>query len=159
MPILLSGSSGITYPNNTVGTTGNGPAFSAFLNSQQTPGANTWTKVVFNGEEFDTNSNYDTANSRFTPTVAGYYYFVMQVGGGPTASNLTRFYKNGSVFKESMLNNAASAIFYGTIPLSALIYMNGTTDYIEAYFFTASSYAIDTASRLSFFQGYLVRGA
>jgi len=51
-----------------------GPAFRASINSDLGVSVSTWTKVPFDTEEFDTNSNYDNAtNYRFTPTVAGYY--------------------------------------------------------------------------------------
>ena len=58
---------------NTGTLAGNGPAFSAYKTSNQTISVNTWTKSTFTVEEWDTNSNYDTTNSRFLPTVAGYY--------------------------------------------------------------------------------------
>ena len=50
---------------------GNGPAFSAYQSTLQSFSSNTVTKVLFQTEEYDTNSNF--ASSRFTPTVAGYY--------------------------------------------------------------------------------------
>jgi hypothetical protein len=80
-----------------------GPAFSAYSSTNQSITSSTFTKVQFNTEEFDTNSNYDNAtNYRFTPTVAGYY----QVNGNirydastaPTRCILS-VYKNGSEFK------------------------------------------------------------
>ena len=54
------------------GVAGNGPAFSAYQSTQQTGiSSATFTKVNFQTEEFDTNSNF--ASSTFTPTIAGYY--------------------------------------------------------------------------------------
>jgi hypothetical protein len=40
---------------------GTGPAFSAYQSSAQTF-FNTWTKIQFQTEEFDTNSNFDSIN-------------------------------------------------------------------------------------------------
>jgi hypothetical protein len=59
---------------------GNMPAFSAYPNSQQTLSATTYTKILFQTEEFDTNNNY--ASSTFTPTVAGYYQVSTAINWG-----------------------------------------------------------------------------
>ena len=53
----------------------NTPAFQAYRSSTQTISGSTWTKVQFNTEIYDTDSDYDNStNYRFTPTVAGKYY-------------------------------------------------------------------------------------
>ena len=59
----------------------------------------TWTKVTFDTELFDTNNNF--ANSRFTPTVAGQYFFHADLhhynnASGATTIRNTVLYKNGS---------------------------------------------------------------
>ena len=108
------------------------PAFSAYGNANQTPSANTWTKITFNLEEFDTATNFDTTNSRFTPTTAGYY----QISGGlnmtvgSSAAMLLAVYKNGT------LNKYLNGFYSGTetdLGGSVLLYLNGSTDYVELY--------------------------
>lgn len=141
---------------------GNGPAFSAYLSSDQTVSSATFTKIAFNTEEFDTNSNYDNAtNYRFTPTVAGYYQCsaVLQQGNSVSCTQLLiSFYKNGSSFKQGS-DNAVSGV--QSVNASALIYCNGSTDYIEAYGYNAGAGTIKFTGgqSLTYFQASMVRAA
>jgi len=132
------------------------PAFSAYINVSQTLSAATWTKLQFNAESFDTNSNYNTSTYRFTPTVAGYYQFNF---GFKLNASQTRMildlYKNGSSTRQSADMNSAT---YG-VDMSALIYMNGTTDYIEAYGYGGTGGNTLADARYSYFDGILVRAA
>jgi len=138
----------------------NGPAFSAYQSTAQTAlSANTWTKLAFQSEEFDTNSNFDTSTYRFTPNVAGYY----QVTGFMTASTSFTYgqvfvYKNGSQFKLGN-SNGYSANTSNAWGASCLVYMNGTTDYLELYGLMGLSQAPAAGAGLTFFQGVLVRSA
>ncbi len=72
------GSSGDTFtiPSGVTvaGAMANTPAFVAYKTSDQSISHATETKVTFTGEQLDTDSTYDTGNSRFTPGVAGYYF-------------------------------------------------------------------------------------
>lgn len=131
------------------------PAFSAYLGNAQAVSGATYTKVAINTEEFDTNSNFDTTNYRFTPTVAGYY----QVNGaiGYTASNITNLvtiYKNGVEFKRGQYTNTSN--FCANV--SALIYLNGTTDYVELYVYSGAV-TYSASAFLTYFQAVMVRGA
>jgi hypothetical protein len=163
----VSGTTTLTLPttSGTVITTGStfggtGPAFSAYNGSAQSIPNNTFTKLQFPTEEFDTNSNYDNAtNYRFTPTVAGYYQFTAAVNFSIASGiGLTSFYKNGSEFKRgSQIIGGASVQPNST----ALIYCNGTTDYVEVYTYQNSGGSINTqpASAQIYFQGFLARSA
>jgi hypothetical protein len=147
------------------GVAGTGPAFSAYMlngsaNLSVTSGV--FTKVKLDTEEFDTNNNFDsTTNYRFTPTVAGYY----QISGtvlvvGTTATNAqASIYKNGSEYKTVLIGVQSSTNSQPTA--TALIYFNGTTDYVELYAaITASSGpVISYGSRNTYFTGSLVRSA
>ena len=156
---LLSNAStgGVSQAMLASGVAGTGPAFSAYRSGTQAITATVWTKVACQAEEFDTNSNYDNAtNYRFQPTVAGYY----QVSGavepqfGQTYQYLS-FYKNGSEVKRgSVLASTATAV-----SLSALIYLNGSTDYVEMYVNFASSINLNGSAAVTYFQGVLVRAA
>ena len=172
MSMIINGSGTITgltaggLPDATIvqadlaaNVAGNGPAFSAYLNSNQSISASTWTKVQCTIEEFDTNSNYDNAtNYRFTPTVAGYY----QVSGTVDASASAAYtqggvslYKNGSIFKRGSFANIGSQS-----TISSLIYLNGSTDYVELYAFIAgTSVAIQSGQANAFFQAAMIRSA
>lgn len=151
----------LQFQNNGVNLpmSGLAPAFSAYPSATQTITASTFTKLQANIEEFDTNSNYDTTNYRFTPTVAGYYQFT----GGctfsttQTAELLITLYKNGARFRTIFDMEATSWTGLGTV----LVYANGTTDYFELYIYTASTGTKVTAAnaRDSYFSACLLRGA
>ena len=134
-----------------------GPAFAAYANANQSFTQNTYTKVLFQTEVFDTNNNF--ASSTFTPTVAGYYQVNAKVD--PSASTLvTRasvsVYKNGSnyAFLQDLPTNV-----YG-ISGSCLIYCNGSTDYLEVYVYVTGTTPTLTGNSLStWFNGCLVRAA
>lgn len=144
---------------NTLATLGNGPAFSAYMSATQNISNSVYTKAQFNTEDFDTNSNYDTSNYRFTPTVAGYYQVNTSVYG--TGSLITQvniaIYKNGSLSK-----GAVSFIATGTgcgVSTSLVIYCNGTTDYLESYILIAGTSPIIQNGQLTYFNGCLIKGA
>jgi hypothetical protein len=137
---------------------GTGPAFSAYQSSAQTLSSATYTKIQLQTEEFDTANCFDSiTNYRFTPNVAGYY----QISGGTAtaaASSVyqTVIYKNGSAFK--FIGNAAIDATRGQWG-GALIYFNGTTDYVELYSYLSTGQTLNATSSLVYFQGALVRAA
>ena len=130
------------------------PTFAASKTSAQTISAATWTKVTFNVEDWDTNSNF--ASDRFTPTVAGYYQIsgMYTVNGSGTESRCN-IYKNGSSFKTLGASNpyVAGSSNGG----SALIYFDGSSDYVEIYAYNQASAACLTGADLNYFQGIGIR--
>ena len=149
------------FPMATQVAQATGPAFSAYVGTNQSIANNTYTKVSVNTEEFDTNSNYDAVtNYRFTPTVAGYYQVNALIGlNGGWSSVLLMVYKNGSRFKDGTAPNAVSMF---QVNVAALVYLNGTTDYIELYVvqFTGSTQTVVGGNIYnSYFQAALVRTA
>jgi hypothetical protein len=142
------------------------PAFSAYLpTARQNVTTSTWTKVALSAEEFDTNNNFDsTTNYRFTPTVTGYY----QIQGTITfdasvnaAAAQTSIYKNGTSYKNSSLLTSAGAISSVMLTVSSVIYLNGSTDYVELWgnYDASSNPRFSFGSNLTYFSGSLVRGA
>jgi hypothetical protein len=130
---LLDGS--VTQAKLSTNVAGNGPAFSAYSNANQTVSTGVQTKVQLNTEVFDTNNCYDsTTNYRFTPNVAGYYQFNV-IGGATASSSLTfnyiSLFKNGAAVNLAVYGPYAGTSSYAN--LTALIYLNGTTDYAELY--------------------------
>ena len=159
--VLTSASSQSAFPTGIAGT---GPAFSAYASANQTVSNSTFTKLQANTEEFDTASCYDNStNYRFTPNVAGYY----QVNGSinMTSSNNTDvlcvIYKNGSAAKwGNYATRASFATDQGSVA-SALIYCNGTTDYLELFGYitgTGTLQFIGSQAR-TYFQASMVRAA
>ncbi len=139
-----------------------GPAFSVNRNNVNQTGvaASTWTKVLFTTKEFDTANCFDTSsNSRFTPNVAGYYQVVASAWLGGQASQRTSIYKNGSGYKEGNVTASAGG-YMNSSSAVCLVYMNGTTDYLEVFVYQTSTTAtIDGSTNDTYFQGVLVRAA
>jgi hypothetical protein len=153
----VSGTTTLTLPTTTSTLAINGPTFSAYAGSGQSISSGTFTKVTCGTEEWDTNSNYDTSTSRFTPTVAGYY----QVNGyvGFTSSTRTNtqaaIYKNGSHYRT--LTQLDSNLY--VVGGSSIVYLNGSTDYIELYTYSATSGTTDTGTIKTTFSAAMIRGA
>lgn len=158
--LTLPDATGTVLTTATAGVPVNGPAFSAYLSSDQSVTSGTNVKIAFNTEEFDTNGCYDnTTNYRFTPIVAGYYQ-VDGVLSCRNATSITRFniqlWKNGAIFKWG-------GDIVGTgykVNVSALVYLNGSTDYIELYGAVTAGTAQFTGDvNSTFFQAFLARSA
>jgi hypothetical protein len=132
------------------------PAFSAYASSAQTFSSGSVTKVLFDTEDFDTNGNF--GSSRFTPTVAGYYQInTSMTAVYPSGESHYNVYKNGSQYRQ--LQNTQGAYTY-TLAGSCIVYCNGSTDYIEIYFYTANGVTnIANGPHRTWFQGALVRSA
>jgi len=135
--------SGVTITNNGTQTGfggSNAPAFTAYLGSAQTGiSDSTEVKVNINTEVFDTDNAYDNStNYRFTPQVAGKYFVYASVHNktdtnSSQATSLINIYKNGSVYKKTFINFATNYARLANIDISAVIDMNGSSDYIEIY--------------------------
>ena len=152
----VAGTTVLTLPAVSGTVSLNGPAFSVYLSANQSVSGSTYTKVAFDTEEFDTNSNF--ASNRFTPTVAGYY----QINSGIVFASVVTYaqiniYKNGTQYQTSWSQEASSN--YGRV-ISSLVYCNGTTDYIEIYgYVNATTPRFNGGSENTWFNGCLVRGA
>lgn len=133
----LPDSNGTILTTATPGVPVNGPLFLATQSTAVTPASNTATKITVNTIAYDTNSNFSTANNRFQPTVAGYY----QLNGsaviqGSTGTNLAdlAILKNGSAGIQGVLfYNAGTVITTTAQTVSGILYMNGSTDYVELF--------------------------
>lgn len=145
---------------------GNGPAFSAYPSSNQTISSAVATKVTLDAELFDTNNNF--ASSRFTPTVAGYYQISLGFQPEPSTS-MTRviltLYKNGSMYSapqdfDGLRGVNATGTLVNKISGSLLVYMNGSTDYLEMYVYIfAATPVIGNGVANTFMTGFLARSA
>jgi hypothetical protein len=140
------------------------PAFSACIATDQSiPASLSEVKVQFQTELFDTNNNYDpTTNFRFTPTVAGYY----QINAMVAFKALGSFYGQLNIKKNNVLGIATTAVASGGTnwpqpTLSVLVFLNGTTDYVECFAMqsTAGNVSLQSGLPQSYFQGFLARPA
>ena len=149
--LTVDGSGNITPSNQMYPKV---PAFSAYQSSAQTLSSSTNTKIQYQTERFDTNSNYDnTTNYRFTPTVAGYYQVNASLGvGASPASVYTQIYKNGSLYEGSYDGGHTTL----TSTVSSLVYLNGSTDYIEIYGVFGTGQVTAALSSQTWFNAVLV---
>lgn len=123
--------------------------------TNQTIAASTWVKLLFtndsSGLAFDSNNNFDTTASRFTPTQPGKYIFNLATWcntGGDCAPSI---YKNGS----QVTYNVATRTGNSAALSSVILTMNGTTDYVEAYV-NSTATTINGTSTVTYFDGALL---
>lgn len=140
----------------TVGDFMSGPLAMAYQSSAQTLSTSTYTLIEYQTELADTNGCFNNTNGTvtlnglsapaysFTPNRAGYY----QVGAGLTMGTLAaaitiQIYKNGSSEKVLCLNEPSMTTYgaYG----SALVYLNGTGDFIQIYGRLSNSQALEAS--------------
>jgi hypothetical protein len=145
---------------------GNMPAFAVYRNTNQSVTTATWTKVALDTEEFDTNTNFDNVtNYRFTRTVSGYYQISGAVSASGTANTQTActcaIYKNGTIYKQGSGWNSNSAVTATmAASVSALIFFDGSTDYVELYGFnTQTSPVFVGGISQTYLTGSMVRAA
>lgn len=133
----------------TQGVYGNIPAFRAYMSSAQSLSNATLTKLNFNSVLYDTNSNYNASNYRFTPTVSGFYFVGSNIYTSATAQ--VYIYKNGSA---ELTGYYAAGVGQS---VSGLVYMNGTTDYLESWYYGGAITTANNASVSTLFYAFLVK--
>jgi hypothetical protein len=150
-PILSVDSIGNTTLLHTASVT---PMFSAYQSTLQSLSVG-YNKISFQTEEFDTTNAYDsTSTYRFTPQVAGYYQVSGSVGYATgTLEVVVCLYKNGSNIKRGNDNIGFTSI------LSTLVYLNGTTDYLELYGYSSGVQNSAANSTTTYFQAALIARA
>ncbi|NBX82088.1 hypothetical protein EBQ90_03250 [bacterium] len=140
-----------------------GPTFSAFPSAEgSTSSPSTKTKILFDQEEFDPESCFDTLNRHFKPTKAGYYQINLltnlRMSSAGTLTLTLHLYKNGVAHKSAQQLINYNSSFAQQLSISAVVYMNGTTDVLEGYFETNASTAYYQAGKtLTSMSGYYIR--
>jgi len=128
-----------------------GPAFRAYASTTQSVSLNTFTKIVFGAENFDTDNCF--ASNDFTPTKAGYYQLNAQINTtGAAGNDYFYIYKNGSAYMIRRTPYSGS----GSYSLSDLMYFNGTTDYANVYWYS-SAITVQSGTDNSSFSGIWIR--
>jgi hypothetical protein len=172
----VAGTNTATIPaaTGTVMVSGNMPAFSAYQSAGQTLANSTFTLLQNNTKVFDTGTCFNNTGSTvtlngisvpaysFAPNVAGYYYVTgcTNIAASATGTTNISLYKNGSqaYVLSNLINNASQSLIVGG---SVLIYLNGTSDYINVYASQTSGTSQPTypAAPYAYFQASLVRTA
>jgi hypothetical protein len=127
--ITISNTGIATFANPTIQTI---PLFSATFGSQNVTGG---VITLFSNEtvEID-NYGWWTANDhRWTAQIPGWYEMHLYVlGSGSVTLIQSRIYKNGSNYANGANRTPSGATNLGSW-ISRFIYLNGTTDYLQAY--------------------------
>jgi len=134
--------SGVTIANSGTATGFGGtntPAFEATINTEQNPTNDTFVKINFDTEVFDTASAYDTSNKRFTvPSGQAGKYFIFSYAcmGSNTNSTLEEtflsIYKNGSQTKTAMTSTTNNPTRYCNMVITNVMDLS-VGDYLEMY--------------------------
>lgn len=161
MTSKIKGDTGIEFPDGSVQSTAAdvGPAFRATNNGGVT--TNTTAKVAVTTEQFDTNNSYDTVQSRFTPNVPGYYNITGALSGDALNAGaylVPKIYKNGASYSNGSgvgIGAGAQNIGFYSTAVTCLVFLNGTTDYVELWSTVIGTPNVNSAE----FSGAMVRRA
>jgi len=141
-------------------------AFSAINNVEQTVTGGVWSKVQLPIEQFDTNGFFDNAtNYRFQPTIPGIYQIDAQIKFGSTiylTTLISVIAKNGQLDGryDMRVDNVNGLGNTQILNGCRLVYMNGTTDYIELYAYSVGAGTLtvsEGSGNTSYLQGFYVR--
>lgn len=149
MSTIIHGTNGVTFPDSSVqAKSAHGPCFSAYLSAAQTITANTWTKVPLDIKEFDLTSAFNnTSTYRFLPSVAGYY----QVNGQAYLSASGFVFGTCGIYKNTstQLKSGSYTGVQGVSVASCLVYLNGSSDYLELFAYLSGTSGIQVVSGIS----------
>ena len=128
----------------------------AYRNAAQSIAGATTEKILIDTISFDTEGVVDIANSRIIPNLAGYYQVSGNARFGSIPDGETFFcsiFKNGERVSGGAYFRSGSS-GQGISTVSDLVYMNGTTDYLELYLWNSYSSALPLVVGQSF-QNYI----
>ena len=139
--------------------------FKAYLSSTQSISHTINTKINFDTigsvQGYSTvGSAYSTTNKRFTPTVEGYYQVNANVHMGSGVNGQLAYpllYKNGTnIMYGNVIYIGAAGSILSTF--SGAVYLNGSTDYIEMYWYQNAGGARSLTANevLTFWQAHLI---
>lgn len=137
------------------------PFFSAYLSANQALTTNVYTIVVLNAELVDGANAFNTTNGRFQPSIAGWYQvsacLTITTTSGAASNVQLALYKNGSAYKRLAYRDDTSANI-NSIGLvgSTLVYMNGSTDYLEMAGFCGVASRAEGGANATHMSGFLV---
>ena len=111
----------------------------SYRGSAQSIPNNTFTKIGIDADSFDSTNITDLVNHRIVPTLAGYYIVVgcvAFISATVTTTLIGTIYKNGV---ELSRGGRVMALGENMNTLcSDIVYLNGTTDYVELFIYQNS---------------------
>ena len=162
IPVASGGTGAITLAAAGLANT---PSFRATMSGDQSLANETFTKIAFNTETWDTNSAYDTSNYRFTVPAGqgGKYCFIAQIA----IDNLddtehidSAYYINGSRDNLSYLTMWISKTTNGFGYVNNVYTRSlAATDYVEFFGAHSEGSSQNVEADYSYFGGYKLIGA
>ena len=136
------------YEWDTAGGGGSTSGFSAYLSANQAVNSGSSTKVQFDAEDFDTNSEYDNnTNYRFTSTNGGKYQinvtFKANVGSGNYLQCDIR--KNGSSIYDQLFYASGTLVTAS----GSMVVSLAANDYIEIFTLQNSGGAVNVSGAVN----------
>lgn len=109
-----------------------------------------FNKVTLDVETFDTNANFSA--SRFTATIAGYYYFDAAIYFASSAFVISAvLYKNGATYSSSVPGPVMRQV-----RVCDLVFLE-IGDYVELFGYSATTQDANPGANVTFMSGHLVR--
>ena len=164
--ITLTDSAQKTYIDSVVTDLTNNltklPRFHVYNTVSQSILFNSTDRIKFNTTLYDVGYNnvslyYDVDKDfdSYLPKLAGYYYFNSIVTLDSITFGQIYFFKNNvEIHKGSNVSSSASS---RTLQVNSVIYMNGTSDYLQVKVFSSGS-PVTKGINNTTFQGYFIRG-
>lgn len=122
-------------PNQT-----NAVAFSVYLGTLTSITNAVTTKVPHDTIVFDTGNFFTTSNSRFKPTISGKYLLsaTVTINSNDAGVNTISYIvlngiQTGTNIKWSFTNNGSGVAGQIVATCTAIFFLNGVSDYVEAY--------------------------
>lgn len=107
------------------------------LTDQTLSGSNVATKIIYDTVSNDTNSYWDSVNSRYVPQIAGYYLISMSTGGSQSTTTSAGRLQTVVRINGLDVGRTGYGVFYGNSNIvnngNVLVYLNGSTDYLEGF--------------------------
>ena len=158
-----NGNNALVINNLGIVTTPARPAFRVFLSADQSIPNNSATTIQFNDKSssgmFDTQGNFSTGLYRYTPQVAGYYSLTAGMLMEHNSPMYGTIRKNGVVEFQNRAHGESGAALYPTTQVNGVIYMNGSSDYVECQVYHnagSSQNCRGGDNSATYFCGYLI---
>jgi hypothetical protein len=161
----VSGTTTLTLPTKTSTLSIDGPTFSASQSTAQTISG--FSLVQYQTKDWDTAGAFNNTGSTVTlngisvpsyayaPNIAGYYMVNASVlANSATSGMFVGIQKNASVYQYGTNFPSGTSLYNGV--LSTIIYLNGTSDYIQFYaYFNTTGLTANDATKTWFNAAFL----
>jgi hypothetical protein len=145
-------------------TVTSGPIFNTYIGGSTSQNIlnGTWTKAGFTTTEYDSHGYVNLGTARFQPLISGYYMITANgVMNGSTGNNyVCSLWKSGAEYKRGS-QSTVSPGGATEVSISTIVFLNGSTDYIEFYVYQGSGGTVQLLAgvnpQYTYMNGYMIR--